>query len=73
MDKKYTPMSDADVTRSFEDSTPVVRLCFLRLHLYHQHWKAEADTNWELIHEHLDKIKGKSQNYKQACVLVPDC
>ncbi|KNZ46295.1 hypothetical protein VP01_7391g1 [Puccinia sorghi] len=66
MDQKYNPMSDANINHSFEDSAPVVRIYFLRSHLYLQHQAGSGNTNWDAIDEHLEKIKGKSPNYKQA-------
>ncbi|KNZ52449.1 hypothetical protein VP01_356g2 [Puccinia sorghi] len=66
MDKKYSPMSNAYFNLSFEDSVPVVRICFFRTHLYLQHQAGSGKTNWDAIDGNLEKMKDQSTNYKKV-------
>jgi uncharacterized protein with HEPN domain len=68
MDKKYLPMNDKEVTQSFNDSTPLVRISFLRNHLFHQRSKGDSETNWEAIDDHLEEVRKKPPLHQKACV-----
>ena len=66
MDPKYTTQDNREVHNMLGGTTVAARIAFLRVHLHSQHRQGAHEANWEKIDQHLESLRSKSQNYRDA-------